>query len=248
MMNYDRLKIQFPLCLCTDINKELFKNIIEGNYCVSKNILDELIGVNSIQLNCDKDLFIFDITGAFNAEKRSLGLINQNNILTVLEKVKNLRFVDFNPKEVIEHAKVFLCDITQDITVNSNIETILLDLKEKLQINSEKYYIKKYENSGISVAPIAKSKKENLIIYPKYHQLRKAKQKQLREIIGYEYLSQCKNILRFELQLKSYKEIRHYFKLEKNQEIMLKDLLMSSENPLITKLVELGIREDNMDE
>ena len=65
MMNYDRLKIQFPLCLCTDINKELFENIIEGNYCVSKTILDELIGVNSIQLNCDKDLFIFDVTGAF---------------------------------------------------------------------------------------------------------------------------------------------------------------------------------------
>ena len=53
-------------------------------------------------------------------------------------------------------------------------------------------------------------------------------------------------MLRVELQLKSYSLIRHYFNLEKNKEIMLKDLLMSSENPLIMKLAELGIGEDYM--
>lgn len=35
--------------------------------------------------------------------------------------------------------------------------------------------------------------------------------------------------------------MRHYFNLGNKSEIMLEDLLMSSENPLMMKLAELGI-------
>lgn len=248
MIQFDRLKIAISLNLCTNINKDLFTNVIDGNYQVSKTIHSNLIGINSIQLNYDKDLFVFDITGAFNAEKDSLGLMNQNNILIVLKKFKDLGFVEFDAEQVVEHARIFLCDITQDIMIHSNIEKILFEFQEILQINSAKYFIKKYENSGLSITPIAKSKKENFIIYPKYKQLQRSSQKQLREIIGYQYLSQAKNILRFELQIKSYTGLRHYFKLGKHKDILLKDLLMSSENPLIVKLAELGISEDYMNE
>ncbi len=40
--------------------------------------------------------------------------------------------------------------------------------------------------------------------------------------------------------------MRHYFNLGNKSEIMLEDLLMSSENPLMMKLAELGISEDYM--
>lgn len=59
-------------------------------------------------------------------------------------------------------------------------------------------------------------------------------------------MEEIKNLIRVELQLKSYKLMRHYFSLGNKSEIMLEDLLMSSENPLMMKLAELGISEDYM--
>lgn len=246
MLNFDRLKLAIPLNLCSNIKEELFENIIDGNLSVSNEILNELNGVNLIQLNYRDNLLIFDITGEFNARKNYLGLINKDNIRNVLEKFNNLGFVNFEVEEVIAQTKVFLCDITQDIFVSSDIEKVLCDLKQRLQVNSDRYYIHKYSCSGISIKPIAQSRKETFDIYPKYKQLRLKKHERYRQCVGYEYFEKIKNMLRVELQLKSYSLIRHYFNLEKNKEIMLKDLLMSSENPLIMKLAELGICEDYM--
>lgn len=246
MLNFDRLKLAIPLNLCSNIKEELFENVVEGNLFVSNEILNELNGVNLIQLNYQDNLLVFDITGEFNARRNYLGLMNKDNIKNVLEKFKNLGFITFEVEQVIDQTKVFLCDVTQDIFVLSDIGKILCDLKQKLQINSGRYYIHKYPNSGISVNPIAKSKKETFNIYPKYNQLRLKKHERYRQCIGYEYFEKIKNMLRVELQLKSYSLIRYYFNLEKNKEIILKDLLMSSENPLIMKLAELGIDEDCM--
>lgn len=247
MVYFDKLKLGIPLNLCSDINKDLFDDIIDGNLFVSKKIIQEILGVITLGLDYAEGLFIVEITGKINAENHNLGLINQQNIIDTLEKINKLGFVKFKPEDVISQTKVFMCDITQDIFIkNNDIGKILFDLKQKLQVNSNRYYITKHPNSGISVRPVAKTRKEVFNIYPKYKELHLKKHDKYRSIIGYDYLEEIKNLIRVELQLKSYKLMRHYFSLVNKSEIMLEDLLMSSENPLMMKLAELGISEDYM--
>ena len=68
-----------------------------------------------------------------------------------------------------------------------------------------------------------------------------------RNIIGEEFLYKNQNLLRFELQLNDYRQIRRFFKILKKGKIMLKDLLNSSANPLMSAMLELGLMEVKSD-
>lgn len=120
MIYFDKLKLGIPLNLCSDINEDLFDDIIDGNLFVSKKIIQEILGVITLGLDYAEGLFIVEITGKINAENHNLGLINQQNIIDTLEKINKLGFVKFKPEDVIEQTKVFMCDITQDIFIKNN--------------------------------------------------------------------------------------------------------------------------------
>ena len=110
-----------------------------------------------------------------------------------------------------------------------------------------RYTVINYDYNGIDIHPIPKTRKDKLTIYPKFNELLLEENRKYRNIIGEEFLYKNQNLLRFELQLSDYRQIRRFFKILKKGKIMLKDLLNSSANPLMSAMLELGLMEVKSD-
>lgn len=239
MLDFDRLKIFIPLEFCK-IKEELFNNRLNSTISIPNEYFSSFIGLNYIGYNKDYQNVVIEITGRINATKGYLGFINKNNIYKALEKVKATKYVDFNTKKVLEIAEVGVCHITKDITVNDIFAT-KFDFIKHVKLYCNKYIVIDYEYGGIDIHPIPKTRKDKLTIYPKFNELSLEENRIYRNIIGTDFMYENENLLRFELQLNDYRQIRRFFDMEKNQPIMLKDLLNSSKNPLMREMSELGL-------
>lgn len=58
MIYFDKLKLGIPLNLCSDINEDLFDDIIDGNLFVSKKIIQEILGVITLGLDYAEDYLL----------------------------------------------------------------------------------------------------------------------------------------------------------------------------------------------
>lgn len=239
MLDFDRLKIFIPVELCK-IKDELFTNRLNSTISIPNEYFNNIIGLNYIGYNTDYQNVVIEITGRINATKGYLGLINKNNIDKALEKVKATKYVDFNTDKVLKIAEAGVCHITKDITVNDIFAT-KFDFIKHVKLYCNKYIVIDYEYGGIDIHPIPKTRKDKLTIYPKFNELSLEENRIYRNIIGTDFMYENENLLRFELQLNDYRQIRRFFDMEKNQPIMLKDLLNSSKNPLMREMSELGL-------
>lgn len=92
----------------------------------------------------------------------------------------------------------------------------------------------------------ALSRRDDLCIYRKYDELIKHNNTRYLDIIGYDYLENCKNLLRIERRLSSFKEIRNAFEINHDGNIYLNEILESKSNPIGDKFRELKLTEENL--
>lgn len=222
----------------TNININEYTDNINTKCIIPQHILEQIIGLNNLSYDTQKEEAIIDISGKINADKGYLGYITKDNIYDSIKKIENTSLITFNSiEDVINNAEVLLCDITEDEELP--IEKTLYNLKLRATRFSDKYTINSYDKQGIIIKPKAKSKKETLIIYSKHKEITQKKNIIYQNIIGREYIDKIKNLLRFELHLYNFERMRKYFHIEKNKCVILKDLLNSSAQPLRIRISEL---------
>ena len=199
---------------CAKINKQYYSEIKSLDntltYNLDKDIVKQAIGINKI-IEKDSNIII-SVSGKVLAEKNHLGLINKNNYNEIFNKLNESNLVTINSHIPSKDIQVLACDITKDIFVE-DINKSLFGISKYLDIVSDRYYIRRHKDMSLFIKSYSKSHKDVLCIYRKYDELIKHNNTRYLDIIGYDYLETCKNLLRIERRLASFKEIRNAFEI-----------------------------------
>lgn len=232
---------------CAKINKQYYsetKNLDNTlTYNLDKDIIKQVIGINKV---IDKDSnIIISISGKVLADKNDLGLINKNNYNEIFNKLNESDLVTINSNIPSKDIQVLACDVTKDIFVE-DINKSLFGISKYLDIVSDRYSIQRHKDLSLFIKPYSQSRKDVLCIYRKYDELIKHNNTKYLDIIGYDYLETCKNLLRIERRLASFKEIRNAFEINHDGNIHLNEILESKSNPIGDKFRELKLTEENL--
>ncbi|MCM1265960.1 MAG: hypothetical protein NC200_07150 [Candidatus Gastranaerophilales bacterium] len=192
--------------------------------------------------------FICQIGGKITAKKGCLGLINKDNINEALNKLKG-NLIKFDNDKFIEKAQVLLVHVTSDIMVsdvNSNIKAF----SSYLPLRTDKFSVLKYSN-GYEILPRGKqganTARHSFAIYAKAGEIQYSDQSSYKRIISKQGLKLADKVLRLELKLYNYKAIRTYLAPEMEKDtITLKELLNCTQTPILQRLKELEITQDNL--
>lgn len=229
------------------INKSYFMETkgLDNNltYTLDKNIIKQNIGINKIVAK-DSNIII-SVSGKVLANKNDLGLINKNNYNEIFNKLNESDLVTIYDDISSKDIQVLACDVTKDIFVK-DIKKSLFGISKCLELVSNKYFIQRHKNLSLFIKPYSKSRKDELCIYRKYDELIKHNNTEYLDIIGYDYLENCKNLLRIERRLSSFKDIRNAFKINHTGNIYLDDILESKANPIGDIFEELELTEKKL--
>ena len=246
MINLD--KLNFSICKdYAKINQQYYsetKNLDNTlTYTLDKDIIKQTLGINKI---LDKDSnIIISVSGKVLAEKNHLGLINKNNYNEIFNKLNESDLITINSNIPSKDIQVLACDVTKDIFVE-DINKSLFGISKYLDIVSDRYFIRRHKDLSLFIKSHFKSRKDVLCIYRKYDELIKHKNTKYLDIIGYDYVENCKKLLRIERRLSSFKEIRNAFEINHDGNIYLNEILESKSNPIGNKFRELKLTEENL--
>lgn len=232
---------------CAKINKQYYSETKSLDntliYNLDKDIVKQVIGINKIT---DKDSnIIISVSGKILANKNDLGLINKNNYKEIFNRLNESDLVAIDNNISSKDIQVLACDVTKDIFVE-DINKSLFGISKYLKIVSDRYSVLSHKDMSLFIKSYSISRKEALCIYRKYDELRKHNNTKYLDIIGYDYLENCKNLLRIERRLSSFKEIRNAFEINHNGNIYLNEILESKSNPIGKKFKELKLTEENL--
>lgn len=246
MNNFDKLTFIISKD-CAKINKQYYSETKSLDntltYNLDKNIVKQVIGINKItDMNSN---IIVSVSGKVLADKNNLGLINKNNYNEIFNKLNKSDLVTINSNISSKDIQVLACDVTKDIFVE-DINKSLFGISKYLNIVSNKYSIQRHKDMSLFIKSYSKSRKDVLCIYRKYDELIKHNNTRYLDIIGYDYLETCKNLLRIERRLSSFREIRNAFEINHDGNIYLNEILESNANPIGKKFKELDLTEENL--
>jgi len=212
-------------------------------YNLDKNIVKQVIGINKITGN-DANIII-SVSGKILVNKKDLGLINKNNYKDIFNRLNESGLVTIDNNVSSKDIQVLACDVTKDIFVE-DINKSLFGISKYLNIVSHKYFIQRHKDLSLFIKSYSKSLKDVLCIYRKYDELIKHNNTKYLDIIGYDYIENCKNLLMIERRLFSFKEIRNAFEINHDGNIYLNEILESKTNPIGEKFKELELTEENL--
>lgn len=246
MNNFDKLTFIISKDYAK-INKQYYsetKNLDNTlTYNLDKDIVKQVIGINKI---IDKDSnIIISVSGKVLADKNNLGLINKNNYKDIFNKLNESGLVTIDNNISSKDIQVLACDVTKDIFVE-DINKSLFGISKYLKVVSDRYSVLSHKDMSLFIKSHSKSRKDVLCIYRKYDELIKHNNTRYLDIIGYDYLETCKNLLRIERRLSSFREIRNAFEINHDGNIYLNEILESNANPIGKKFKELELTEENL--
>jgi len=226
MNNFDSLKISFPVELLQSHSTKHFEETIKkdssgnmkSNY-LSLNPNYKQTGLNGIHIQSDK--CIIQISSKLIPDLYC-NMIDINNIDEYMQAVNQSGVIRFNPHSVIEKAKVFSCDVTNNIKFNNPVEA--LSYLHSFGFN-DKYSLDIFEKESIIFERNVSSKslRERQIIYSKYPELCRKSNKEFSRLIDKE---KYKNVLRFESRFNNLSLMRNSFNI---RDTGLIDILNSDE-------------------
>ena len=246
MINLDKLNFSISKDYAK-INKQYYSETKKLDntltYALDKDIIKQTLGINKIVEKDSK--IIISVSGKVLAEKNYLGLINKNNYNEIFNKLNEINLVTINNNIPSKDIQVLACDVTKDIFVE-DINKSLFGISKYLNIVSNKYSIQRHKDMSLFIKSYSKSRRDELCIYRKYDELIKHNNTRYLDIIGYDYLETCKNLLRIERRLSSFREIRNAFEINHDGNIYLNEILESNVNPIGKKFKELDLTEENL--
>jgi hypothetical protein len=151
-------------------------------------------------------------------------LINKDNIERVFDTINSLNIgIEFYTDRVLEYGEVVSCDFTANLRVKEPPKKYIFDLFLEASRLTSKWFVKKYKSDSVVFEEAKKTKPLRTTLYNKYVEMLKRKDTDL----GIE---KFKNILRFEINAKTKKNVRDLAGVETNK---LLDVLNSKANPYL---------------
>jgi len=244
MIRVDSCKINISATALKEYRKECFIDILKadnGNiFKATGNLKKEFLpfGVKSISVDRDvnggEPKNINMELSAKVMQENYYDMINKNNIDLLVEKLNVGLAIRFDKNKFIDESIVYRFDNTYNLKVKNDVSKYIGALFEYK--SSSKYDLKKYDNSGITIIKDVRTAayKERMIFYNKFDEI--IKDKQLHKYLN---VNQFDNILRCEVNLRGYEQIRKAIGLKRDEErikgtrqdIKLIDCLNAAENP-----------------
>ena len=235
IVELDKIKTKIPKSICTfHTELDTYGNYMGFQYALS----DDYINIS--------------LSGKLMATSMELGAITLDNFQNCVKNIFSISGIELPTYYLLEQAPIFVVHVKQDILVDDIPSYYISELREICKANTDNYDVYKYvdltyengfrlipnsskhiesnEDCGIVLTPkTLKNYRYN--VYLKGVELRKFENKEYRKIFDEEFLSQADNIIRFELQLRTYEDLRHAFNLS-NRPPTLIDILSSQNNPV----------------
>lgn len=222
MVSLDSLKLSVDIDALKDFNMSKFDrntkqtDTKEVHWLTSKQ---QQLGLKGLKLF---DGSVELETSAKILKDQYLDGLNKSTFERYVDEINKTGLVVFDLPTFQETAQIQKLDVTTN-TFPTGIEKTIRDLS--IYSTQKGYRVSPY-NTGIVATGKAKSNTTRLIAYGKEDEL-KRNTKANKELLEHFSIERAKGILRFETNLRHYKDIRDAFHLRKDEPILLKTILDS---------------------
>lgn len=216
MVRLDSVKILLPNeCLNWVSDKGIQTQDKRGGAIIKDKVSFKDIGIRGL-----KNIHIDNLTNTSTIELSSKILegnyiegINKNTIIQALEKINNTNLVKLDLNKVLDNGSFLKIDITDNIKLDNQKQGEMLYRTLANMPLAQKYHTsfwKTNSNLGVVWQGNQKTKKDRIIFYDKSIELRKDK---TLKNSGYQnkVLTDFFGVNRFEQNITSLKDIRHYY-------------------------------------
>lgn len=228
---FDSMFISLPV----DMVKVLFDGYIERREYLNEIFVDceyktfELLGLKYVKVDRLKKRVEIEISAKILKQDylKMISIDTIEQVFREIEKYGVLKFLDVYG--AIENACLCRCDFTKNLRVKENPNLYVFELKKAVQRMSKRKWNIEEGKGNTSVVFKEKKKRNRLrtIFYNKeVEMLRGEEFKRL----GIE-IEAFKNVLRYEINARSFENIRKLTGIQKKGEVKLLDVLNSESNP-----------------
>lgn len=184
-----------------------------------------------IKNDLDRNELMIEFTGKILLDRYREG-INIDNIEYCLNQINQLGFCELDVNLIIQDSIVLKCDVIKEVRFD-DINIIIRCIRQSLK-NYKKWIVREYPH-GIVLENNVKTqnRKKRLVVYDKERELMKASNHNFVKCLG--DISCYAGIVRFELNIKTMKQIRDLLSIESN---MLNVVLSSKANPIFDVIDE----------
>jgi len=231
MITLDSTTLCLPLAI---VKKKYFSGIVDikekdGEVIKRVEAMNyDLLGLKRVEIDYTNEIVKIELSAKILHENY-FKLISIDTIEEVFERLNDYGILEFNINEAIENAKILKCDFTKNVKVKEPVRRYIRDLGVVTErISKKKWNIEEHKNYE-SIVFTEKKKRNRIraIFYDKQAEMLKDRNaKELR-------IGNFKNVLRFEINAKTFENIRELAQVdeEKSKMIALLSVLNSQARP-----------------
>lgn len=194
---------------------------------------------------------VVTLSGKFMASPDNLGFITKENISDVVTKLNAIFDLKLTVPDLLNKCQLFSVDVTRDILVDGDdCRPYITALREVAQKNTKRRIVTGFKqktcayDESLLIHTTTKRNKKSLSIYSKYKELinGRHKDKEYFGLFSNEFLEYSKRLIRFEVRLSSFSEMRNAFSLDRGN-IYLYKLFNSTNDVVANTYKELVLGE-----
>ena len=217
-------------------------------FCIAKNF--STLGVDWKEKTSGE--VVLTLSGKVMSNSFSLGSITVQNYTQLLKNLYENAYLDIKEDDFLNNSTVYIVDVKKDIQVEKDTSDYISKLREVFYASTRKIEVPIFINKlgfaeSLLLKPVVKTLKDSFSIYSKYAELQATKNKypNYYQQFDVSFLNDCKQIIRFERRLQSFKAIRDAFHIKRNGAVCVKDILFSEVDVVKEKLMQL-IGDNNL--
>ena len=236
----------------TKIYVDKIKTKIPNSYCSYPDDLPYFTNKMGVQIWRHYDGLKLQISGKIFATPTTLGAITIENADKITDTIENKTGIKIDSDYLLNNATTYEVHLKLDIyTDEEKPEDYISDIREITKAKTDKYDVYRYDDvvyekglqvlkkpSSLAFVPKAK-RNERFATYIKGAEIRASDDKEYRQQLDHEFLAQTDRIIRFELQLRKFEDIRKFCEIRKEYTPHLMDILKSDKNPVYDKFCKL---------
>ncbi len=235
MNSFDSMKIAFPVCCIDELDSIEFKTTtktIDGlGTSSTKSLLNRnQLGIKSLEIYENKGKAVIEMSAKILYSDYLEG-INLNTFQKAIENINELGSIKLNLVKTFDLAEVYRCDVTKNTVMGDHPSKAIKELSI-YRLNPE-FSCRTYGDKSIIFTRNIKNDSIRISIYDKGYELKLSSNKQLLSLLQE---NTTKNLLRTEVNLKSFKMIRTQLEIEN---IKLSRVLNSLGRPIETTMNEI---------
>ena len=194
---------------------------------------------------------VITLSGKIMASPDNLGLMTKENIYDVVIKLNATFELNLTVSDLLYECQLFSVDVTRDILVDGNdCRPYITALREVAQKNTKRRTVTGFKqktcayDESLLIRTTTKRNKKSLSIYSKYKELinGRHKDKAYFSLFSDSFIEYSKRLIRFEVRLNSFAEMRTAFSLDKGN-IYLFKVFNSTEDVVGNTYKELVLGE-----